>query len=113
MPRCPSLWDAAPQGDPEYLSLGPIPMGWTSAVGIREHTRRRLNLSLSNTVGLPRDKELRKDRPAPTYHDHDGHRILPVIPRWLGCGRGLALVTVFRPHASGHGAAGEAMIVEG
>jgi len=68
-PLCPSLW-GDPPGEPEYLALAVIPMGWTSAVGICEHIMRRLNSSLSNEVGLPRDKELRKDRPVPTSHDH-------------------------------------------
>jgi len=66
---CPSLW-GAPPGEPEYQALVVIPMGWTSAVGIREHIVRCLNSSLSNEVGLPRDQGLRKDRPVPTNHDH-------------------------------------------
>ena len=69
-PLCPSLW-GDPPGEPEYLALAVIPMGWTSAVGICEHILRRLNLLLPpGGVGLPGDRELRKDRPAPTDHDH-------------------------------------------
>ena len=69
--RCPPNLGGTPPGPPVHLGLRVIPMGWVSAVGIREHILRRLNTIKSPIgVGLPAELELRKDRPVPADEWH-------------------------------------------
>ena len=76
-----------------WVACSVLPMGWLSAVGICQHLHKRmLQLPLkAQGAALPKDKEVRKDRPLPLDPDGRLRRFYQVHIDNFDCGEAVLL----------------------